>query len=274
MENPFEHFNNIREARKRFMPMVFALLSLFIFVLIISFIVDINNKIKQGRYIVQDIESQNTISVSATGEVYTKPDLAITSFSVLTEKATVDEALKENSEKMNKIIEFVKSQGVSDKDLKTTGLNIYPRYEWKRETLIWPQPEGKRVLIGYEVRQSLQVKIREMEKVGAIIQGATSAGANQIGDLRFTIDNEDEFKNQARKQAIHEAKEKAKELAKQLGVKLVKIKNFSESGIYPRYYSLDVSEAVGKGGGETPTPQIETGENKIEVTVSIIYEIN
>jgi len=129
----------------------------------------------------------------------------------------------------------------------------------------------RRVLVGYEVSQSLQIKIRDMEKIGEIIQVATDAGANQVSDLQFIVDNEDALKQQARAEAIAKAKTKAKELADQLGVKLVRVSNFSESGVVPYFYGLEKAAALeGIGGG---TPQIETGENKIEVTVSITYEI-
>lgn len=219
-------------------------------------------------------ETGNTITVSATGEVYTKPDLTITTFSTITEKKTVAEALSENTKKMNAVISFVKAQGVEDKDLKTTSFNIYPRYEYQKiEIEIYPYPPGKRVLVGYEVTQSLQVKIRDMEKIGNIIEGATTAGANEVGDLQFTVDKEEEFKKEARKEAIEKAKAKAEDLASQLGVNLVKITNFSESSVIPYFYGLEKAAApAGLGGGETP--QIETGENKIEVTVTITYEIN
>ena len=128
------------------------------------------------------------------------------------------------------------------------------------------------MLVGYEVTQSLEVKIRDMEKIGNIIEGATAAGANEVGSLQFTVDKEEEFKKQARKEAIEKAKAKAEELASQLGVNLVKITNFSESSVIPYFYGLEKAAApAGMGAGETP--QIETGENKIEVTVTITYEI-
>jgi len=152
---------------------------------------------------------------------------------------------------------------VEDKDLKTVNFNIAPRYEW--------QDKGsKRILVGYEVQQSLQIKMRDMAKIGAIIEKAVASGANQAGDLQFTIDKEDELKNQARKQAIDQAKAKAEELTSQLGVKLGKIINFSEGGGFPIVFGLTKIAPEAAGGG---VPQIETGENKIEVTVSITYEI-
>jgi len=247
------------------------LLSIFLIVLIIYTSVDIRNKIKEGKYIGQDIESQNTITVSEKGEVWASPDLALANFSTITEEKTVTEALSKNTKKMNEVINFLKNQGLEDKDLKTTTFRIYPRYEWHKNAEIVPYPEGKRVLVGYEVHQSLQVKIRSMEKIGEIIQGAIDAGANQVGDLEFTIDNQDELKKQAREQAIEKAKTKAEELASQLGVNLVRITNFSESATFPRFYGL-AKEAV--MAPEEEALQIETGENKIEVAVTITYEIN
>ncbi len=240
------------------------ILSVFLAVLIVSTVIDIQNKIR---------ETENTITVSDTGTVYAKPDLALTTFSVVTEAKTVAEAMSENTKKMNAIINSAKEQGVEDKDLKTATFNIYPRYEWyEKGTCVPPCPSGKRVLVGYEVRQSLQVKIRDMEKIGIIIEEGTKAGANQVSDLQFTIDNQDELKKQAREQAIEKAKTKAKELASQLGVNLVRISNFSESTAVSRFFGLGIAEeAMGRGG---EAPQIETGENKIEVTVIITYEIN
>lgn len=227
-------------------------------VLLVSLIVwvniDISDKVK---------ESENTLTVSATGEVYAKPDLALTTFSVVTEAKTVAQAMTENTQKMNAVIDIMKEQGIEEKDLKTLNFNIYPRYEWDEEG-------RNRTLVGYEVYQSLQVKIRQLEKIGAIVQGATEAGANQVSDLQFTIDNQDELKKQAREKAIEEAKTKAKDLAGQLGVKLVGIANFSESAVLPYYYGLEKSLGF---GGEESAPQIETGENKIEVTVAITYAI-
>ncbi len=237
-----------------------GILSLFLIAGVISTVFDIQSKWN---------EAENTITVTETGTVYAKPDLAITTASVVEEAETVAEALSANTEKMNKVIEAMKEEGVEEKDLKTTSFNIYPRYEWHEASEYYPT--GERILVGYEVSQSLQIKIRDLEKVGQIIQKATDSGANQIGNLQFTIDDQDELKKQAREEAISKAKTKAEELAGQLEVKLVRISNFSEGSVSPVYYALEKAEATGIGGGGEP--QIETGESKIEVTVSITYDI-
>ncbi len=262
-----QNFHDCCKGKKNLIIILVVILSIFLLVLTISNIVSIQNKIKQGKYIGQDVESRNTISVTGTGEIYAKPDLALISFSVVIEAKTVGEAMSQNTEKMNNIISFIKEQGVESKDLKTTSFNIYPRYDYDRTSSIYPS--GKRVLVGYEVTQQLEVKIKDLDKTGQIIEGAANSGANQVGNLRFTIENQDELKKQAREEAIEEAKTKAKELAGQLEVKLVRIISFSESGYVPMIYSE--LTMLGKGGA---APDIETGENKISVNVNITYEIN
>jgi len=268
-----KNIQDFKGKHKNLCIVFFTALTAFLAVLVISTGVDVVNKIKQGKYIGREIETQNTITVSATSEVYAKPDLGLVSFSVVNEAKTVGEAMSENTKKMNAVINAVKDQSVETKDLKTTNFSIYPRYEWQGRTGLPPYPQGKRVLVGYEVNQSLEVKIRVLEKIGEILEAGADAGANQVGNLQFTIDNEDELKKQAREQAINEAKAKAQELALQLGLKLVRIVNFSESGVVPPipgFYAME--KAVGMGGDEAP--EIQTGENKIEVTVTITYEIN
>ena len=256
----------------RYLLMVLAI---FLAILAVSEFVSIQNKIKEGHYIGADFEARNTITVSDFAEIYAKPNLAIISFSVVSEAKTVGEATKKNTEAMNAVINAIKDKGVDSKDLKTTNYGLYPKYEWvkgQEESLYYPQ--GRQVLIGYEVNQSVQVKIRELDKSGEIIEAATVAGANQVGSLQFTIEKEDELKSQARAEAIKKAKDKAKELAKQLGVSLERVVSFTEGNV-PVYYDYAYKEAapIGMGGGEGISPQIETGENVIRATVSITYEI-
>jgi hypothetical protein len=259
------------EKKKKIIRIFLPALIIFLLLAGFNYLTKAITEIKSWENISQNNRS---VSFTETGEIYAKPDLAIVSFSVVVEKKTVAEAMAENTKKMNAVINSVKSQGVEEKDLKTTSFNIYPRYEYPRtQTEIYPYPSGQRVLVGYEVSQRLEVKIRDLAKIGQIIEGATKAGANEVGDLIFTIDKEDELKAQAREQAINKAKAKAKELSQQLGVKLVKIINFSESGNFPIYDYAKSSLGIG-GGEAVPAPQIQTGENKITVTVTITYEID
>lgn len=265
----FQEHKDFCEDKKKIFRTVAIALSVFLLAATLSTLVGVSNKIKEN----QRMDEQSTITVSGSGDVYSKPDLGIVVFSVISEAGKIANAMKDNTEKMNAIINAMKESGTDEKDLKTLNFAIYPRYEWQKE-ISYYYPEGRRILVGYEISQSLQVKIRDLSKAGEIIEKAVSSGANQVGDLQFTIDDSDKLKKEAREEAIKEAKTKAKELAKQLGVRLSKITAFSESGAYPYYdFATMESSAKGVGMGGGSVPQMETGENKISVSVTITYEI-
>lgn len=256
-------------------------LSIFLIVLAVFFLVKTYGVLKENKFIGQDIVAQNTISVSGEGEVSAVPDIAKFSFTVKEEAKTVAVAQQQVTEKMNAAIDFLKKAGIEDKNIKTEGYNIYPRYEWRNREIVClglncPPPGRERILVGYEVSQNISVKLEDIDKAGEILAGIGSLEVTNVSGLNFEIDDEDALKRQARKQAIEEAKNKAKELAKDLGVSLVRIVNYSssEGNLYPRYAMMEMTKALGADmADEIPSPEIPVGENEIKITVDITYEI-
>jgi uncharacterized protein YggE len=208
----------------------------------------------------------NTVSFTGQGKILAKPDVAVLNFSVLTEAATSKAAQDANSEKSKTVANFLKKQNIEDKDIKTISYNIYPQYNYPRNGI--PQIKG------YQVNQAYDVKIRDLDKVSSMLDGIVGAGANQVSNLRFEIDNPEKLKDQARAKAIDDAKDKAGALKGQLGIDLGKIINFSENVAgYPTpimYNSMAAKEGLGMGGGG---PDIQTGENEITVNITITYQI-
>jgi uncharacterized protein YggE len=167
-------------------------------------------------------------------------------------------------------MESLKANGVAEKDIKTTGYNIYPRYDYITAQ-VYPY-SGKQVLAGYDVTQSISLKIRDLTKAGKIVTDLGTLNVTDMSGLNFTNDKYDDLVKEARDEAIIQARSEATKLAKALGVRLVKIVGYSEGGNYPVYYDRAVMSASPKGigGGEAVLP---TGENKITSSVSITYEI-
>lgn len=219
----------------------------------------------------------NTVSFTGEGKVFAKPDIAAVSFSILTEASTSKKAQDDNSIKSQKVVEFLKKQGIEDKDVKTTGYNVYPQYSYPRPIPLPAQnsPEyydSNPKITGYQVNQSFEVKVRDLEKISAVLDGLVAAGANQVNHLGLQVDNIEKLKNEARELAIKDAKEKASTLRKQIGIRLGKIVNYYEGGGgYPIPYLLK-AEADGRGG-DIGGPSIPTGENEIVVSVTITYQI-
>lgn len=209
--------------------------------------------------------SAPTVSVSGEGSVFVQPDIGVVSFSVESEAKDVASAQRDSAAVINNAVKFIKNAGVEDKDLKTTSYTINPVYDY---------PKGRREFKGYQVRQSMELKIRDLSKTGSILSGLASLGVNEVGSLVFKVDNLDKVQEEARQKAIADAKEKAKMLAVSLGVRLGKIVSFSEFGGGPPT-PVFYADAFGKGGdiSASAVPATPTGENEIKSSVSISFEI-
>ncbi|OGZ04441.1 MAG: hypothetical protein A2648_01725 [Candidatus Lloydbacteria bacterium RIFCSPHIGHO2_01_FULL_41_20] len=235
-------------------------------------------EIKAYDFIGGAVASSNVISINGQGEVFAVPDIANITFSIREEGKSVADTQKKVSAKIDDALDFLKSSGVEDKDIKTVSYNAYPKYEYQSggaSPAIYPPQPGKQVLVGYEVSQSISVKVRDTNKVGAILEGIAKAGISEISGPDFSIDDDESLKSEARKKAIDDAKSKAQILADDLGVKLVRIVTFSEGGNYPIYYAK-AEMSYGMGGAtesRAPTPSLPGGENKIISNVTVTYEI-
>ena len=215
--------------------------------------------------VVNTATTTNTVSFSGEGKVVAKPDIAKVNLSIVTDAVTSKMAQDDNSKKSKTITDYLQKQGLGDKDIKTTSYNIYPQYKYSPYG-------GQTTIIGYQVNQSIEIKVRDLDNISNILDGIVASGANQVSQLSFKIDNPDALKSEARAKAIADAKKKASELESQVGISLGKIVNFSENtGGYPvpMYYGAD--KALSMDGGDGPSVPI--GENEISVSVNLTYQI-
>ncbi len=222
----------------------------------------------------------NAITVSGEGKATVKPDLGIFTVSVITNAKKVKDAQSQNTEHSNAILKYLKDQGVADKDLKTISYGINPQYQYYNvppcySGSLCPVQKPPEI-VSYEVRHTLEVKVRDLSKIDDLLSGVVASGANEVGTISFTVDKIEDIKAEARKAAIEDAKNKAKILSNDLGIRLKKIIGYGEpSGDMPIYSRT--MDAYSKGGnGEvvaTPTPQIASGEQEIKIFVSVTYEL-
>lgn len=210
----------------------------------------------------------DTITVTGEGKVTAVPDIGLISFSVENRASTVTEAQKQGTQKMNAIIAYLKAQDIDKKDIRTTQYSLSPIYSYEQTT-------GKQKFDGYQLSQSVEVKMRNLEKIGDIIAGASEKGANQIGQLTFSVDQPEKYQQAARLEAITKAKAKAQAMAEAAGISLGKVKSFSENvnspTPYPMMYARDT---MGISAEKAPAPQMEAGSQEVVVNVSLSFEIN
>ena len=219
----------------------------------------------------QSDKPENTISISAEGKVTAEPDMAVVNVGVFSFGPNAATLQDDNSKKVNKVIDFIKSQGIKAEDITTSQFSIYPQYDYS---------SGKSVLNSYQASQTVTVKVKGKEKlgerVGKILDGATDNGANQITGVYFTVENPDDLKQEARKLAIANAKKKAQELADEAGIRLGKVVSITESGGYyptPMYYDKAMSPEGGMGGGLATAPDIQVGSQDIVQNISVVFEV-
>jgi uncharacterized protein YggE len=255
--------NNVCSCKKWAHKIGGVILCVTVLCLAVFLAFEARNALKEYNYIGKSAQTPNAITITGEGKVTAAPNIATVQIGTTTMKATVADAQKENTKKMNDLIAAVKKEGLADKDIKTSDYSIYPQYDWNG---------SKSVLTGYNVNQTLSLKIRDTKKIDAILKLAGEKGANSISNLNFEIDDQEALKDEAREKAIADAKEKAEKLAESLGVTLDKVISFYESTNAPVYDSYAKYAGMGLGGGEA-APSIQTGENEINVSVSITYEI-
>jgi len=207
-----------------------------------------------------------TITVSADGKIVTKPDIALINLSVVAQSKTVKDVTKEGNTKMTQVIDAVKKLGVESKDITSSQYNLYPVYAY-------PENQSPKIT-GYSLTQEILVKVRDLNIVDDVLDTGITAGANQIGQLTFDIDDPAIVKKQAREKAFATAKEKAQEMAAAAGVKLGRVVTFSEGdNYYPPVYANYSMKAMSADSAAVPAPSIEPGSKEVNLNVSVTYEI-
>jgi len=215
--------------------------------------------------------TQNTIEVNGEGKIKATPDIANITLGVVTEAKDAKTAKDENSKKMNAVIDAIKDLGVKEADIQTQNFSIYPQYDWN---YVNPKTDKReKLLIGYEVRNNLDVKVRNLEIISDVIDAAIDNGANNSNNIRFSVSKQEELYLDALESAMKNAEAKAERLASVYGEKLKKPLKIVESSYGgPREVYLNnymAKSAVMEDAVSTP---IEAGELEINANVQVIFE--
>ncbi|MBX3015030.1 MAG: SIMPL domain-containing protein [Caldilineaceae bacterium] len=208
-----------------------------------------------------------TITVVGEGKVKIKPDIARAQIGVEVMKSSVKEASDANKVALEAVLAALKEQGIEEKDIQTSGFSIYA----ERYGADGPLPENQ---TNYRVTNTVSVVIRDLEKVGAVLDAAIEAGANNIYGVEFGLDKTDTVEGEARAGAIADAKAKAEELAELTSVTVGGVVSISEViGSGGGYYNASNFNQLDRGmGGGAATP-ISPGELELTLQLQVVYEI-
>ena len=207
------------------------------------------------------------ISVSGQGEAALAPDRAWLSLSIRREADTARAAMDDASKAAADVIAALKQAGVESRDLQTSGLNIEPRYVYPKDNDGTQQPK----LVGYAVTNSLSVRVRDLAKLGELIDRSVTLGVNQGGGISFDNENPAPALDEARRKAVADAVAKARTLADAAGVRLGKVLLITEASM-PAPMPMQ-AKAFRDAAGAAAVP-IEAGENTYHVDVNVSFEID
>ena len=204
---------------------------------------------------------EHTISVTGTGHILAKPDVADLSLgvSITREKAKDSEAAAAAA--MANVIAALKAAGVKDEDIQTANLSLQPVYDWSTNT---------QRLTGYQTDNIVQVTVRDLSTAGDVIDAAVQAGATNVSGITFRVADQTAVESQARDAAMKDAKAKADALAKAAGVNITGVQTISEISSPIPSPIMFASAGAAKDAVSTP---VQPGNVTLDVTVTVVYLI-
>lgn len=209
-------------------------------------------------------EARRILSVAGQGQAVGSPDMAMMSFGVVSEGKTAGEAMATNSAAMTKLRNRLRELGVAARDMQTSNFSLNPKYT--------PYNSGRpqtREIVGYTVNNQLSVRLRDIDKVGDIIDQAVSSGANNLNSLRFGFQNQTALEAEAKQAAVRDARATAELLAEEAGVKLGRVMSISVGS----YRASPQPVAMARMEMADAAPPIEAGESALSANVSMTFEI-
>ena len=216
--------------------------------------------------VAEPAQTPRTISVTGEGEALATPDMAVVTIGVQTDGVTAADALRANSAAMKATIDKLKSMDIEPRDIQTANLSVNPRYDYEKNR---SQPE----IIGFRASNTVRVRLRDLDKAGAVIDEAVSSGANSLGGISFTFAEPKPLYDAARRDAVADAMARAALLADAAGVSLGPIVTIQDGYVAAPRTGIQVTAGMMRAEADFAAP-IETGESSIRANVTLIYEID
>ncbi|MGH6906174.1 MAG: SIMPL domain-containing protein [Geminicoccaceae bacterium] len=210
-------------------------------------------------------EVPRRIVVNGTGEASARPDMAVISAGVVVQADTASAALADNTRAMNAVLEQLRASGLPAEDVQTAQFSVTPIYERQR-----PEPETAEPprVVGYQVSNQVMAQVRELDRLGAMLDALVGAGANSINGPWFEIADPKQLEGEARDAAVADAIAKARRYAAAAGVKLGEVISIEDSGSYAPPRPMMRAEAM------TADVPIAPGQTELSASVTMVFAID
>ena len=210
------------------------------------------------------ISSDGTLlSVSAQAEARQVPDVATLSTGVVTQASDANAAMRANATQMDKVMAAIKAAGIADRDIRTSGISLNPQYKYVENQ--------SPTITGYQASNTVDIKVRDLSRLGKVLDALVASGANQVNGPSFEIDQPEPVYDQARRDALEKAQARAQMYAKALGLKVRRIVSIDEGGGYRPPMPMPMM-AMSRAKAESDTA-VAPGETTLSANLNVVFEL-
>ena len=202
------------------------------------------------------------LSISASAQASATPDVALISAGGVTQHADSNTALRNNAEQMQRVMSALKAAAIAERDIQTSGISLSPQYLYAEN-----QPPQ---IQGYQASNTLNIKVRNLARLGQVLDALAAQGANQINGPSFAIDQPEPLYQQARLDALRQARTQADTYASALGLKVRRVISLSEGNHNPAPMPVMAMRSAAKAEMDTP---IAAGQSSVQVQLDVVYEL-
>ena len=202
------------------------------------------------------------LQVSAHAEARRVPDVATISSGVVTQAADANAAMRDNAVQMDKVMKAIRVAGIAERDIQTSGINVNPQYRYAEN-----QPP---TITGYQANNTVSLKVRDIARLGHVLDALVASGANQINGPSFEVDQPDAAYDEARRAALEKAQARAEMYAKTLGLRVRRIVSIGEGGNFRPPVPVPMAMARAEKAVDT---SVSPGETTLGADLDVVFEL-
>jgi uncharacterized protein YggE len=204
------------------------------------------------------------LSVSAQAEAHRVPDVATLSTGVVTQAPDANAAMRANAAQMDKVMAAIRAAGIAERDIQTSGVNLNPQYKYAENT--------PPTITGYQASNTVSLKVRDIGKLGKVLDALVASGANQVNGPSFEVDQPEAAYDEARRAALDKAQARAQMYAKALGLRVRRIVSIDEGGGFqpPRPMPMMAMAARSEKAYDTA---VSPGETTLSASLEVVFEL-
>jgi uncharacterized protein YggE len=203
------------------------------------------------------------LSVSAHAEATRVPDVASLSTGVVTQAADANAAMQANAAQMDRVMAAIRAAGIAERDIQTSGINLNPQYRYVEN-----QPPS---ITGYQASNTVSLKVRDIGKLGKVLDALVASGANQVNGPSFEVDKPEAAYDEARRAALANAQGRAKMYADALGLRVRRIVSISEGGGFQPPMPMMAMARAEKG--QAYDTAVSPGETTLSANLDVVFEL-